>query len=186
MRITERTMRVIETARQWIKTISAIALSATLLTAALLVWTTRFNPFPAHTLYDYETEVQLALAALPGVIFAWFTYLALRRFSATLILAFIVAGILMATGLLVGAAVERLGNLTTLALMAFPLLAAVATKAANIASRKEWDTSVYRKFKESFEAALDARNFAELLLWTIAWAAGGFGVFLLIKAIEMW
>ena len=36
------------------------------------------------------------------------------------------------------------------------------------------------------EEALDAKNFAQLLLWTIAWAAGEFGVFLLIKTIEIW
>ena len=85
-----------------------------------------------------------------------------------MILARIEAGFLAATGLLIGTVVDMLGNLTTLALMAFPALAAVATNAANIASRKECDTSVYRKFKESFEEALDARNFAELLLSTIA------------------
>ena len=179
MRIMERAMKIIKTALQRAKVILVIALSAALLTAAFLVWTTR-------SLYDYETEVQLALAALPGVIFAWLIYLALRKFSATLIVAFIIAGILVATGILVGAVVERLGNLTTLALMAFPALAAVATKAANIASGKECDASVYRKFKESFDEALDAKNVAELLLWTIAWASGGFGVFFLVKAIEMW
>ena len=45
---------------------------------------------------------------------------------------------------------------------------------------------MYRIFKESFDEALDAKNVAELLLWTIAWASGGFGVFFLVKAIEMW
>ena len=71
-------------------------------------------------------------------------------------------------------------------IIALPLLAAVATKAANIASKKECDPGVCKKFKESLEAALDVKNFAELLLWTTAWASGGFGVFFLIKAIEMW
>ena len=70
MRIMERPMKIIKTALQRAKVILVIALSAALLTAAFLVWTTRFNLFPGHTLYDYETEVQLALAALPGVIFA--------------------------------------------------------------------------------------------------------------------
>ena len=70
--------------------------------------------------------------------------------------------------------------------MAFPALAAVATKAANIASGKECDVSVYRKFKESFDEALDAKNVAELLLWIIAWASGALGVFFMVKAIEMW
>ena len=126
------------------------------------------------------------MAALLGITAAGLTYLVLRKFFAALVLALIAAGILLATGLLAGAAVEKLGGLITLALMAFPALAAVATKAANIASGKECDASVIRKFKESFDEALDAKNVAELLLWTIAWASGGFGVFFLVKAIEMW
>ena len=69
-------------------------------------------------------------------------------------------------------------------LIALPLIAGVATKAANIASQKKSDTSIGKKFKESFEAALDVKNFVELFLWTIAWASGGFGVFFLIKSLS--
>ena len=163
-----------------------IGIASALITTAWLPWTTRISLFPGHLLYDYETEVQLAMAALFGVISAGVTYLVLRRFLATVIISLIAAGVLVTTGVLVGTATEKLGDLTTLALMSFPALAAVATKAANIASKKECDTGVYRKFKESFEAAVEGKNFAELLLWTIAWASGGFGVFFLIKAIEMW
>ena len=126
------------------------------------------------------------MAAFLSITAAGITYLVLRKFFATLVLALIAAGILLATGLLAGAAVEKLGGLATLELMALPALAAIATKAANIASGKECETGVYRKFKESFDEALDTKNVAELLLWTIAWASGGFGVFFLIKAIEMW
>ena len=86
---------------------------------------------------------------------------------------------------LFGAAEEKLGLETLVGLMALPLIAAVATKAANIASKKEGDTGVCKKFKESFEAALEVKNLAELFLWAIAWTAGGFGVFLLNKAIAM-
>ena len=97
------------------------------------------------------------MAALLAILPAGFAYLVLRKFFATLVLALIAAGILLATGLLAGAAVEKLGGPITLALMAFPALAAVATKAANIASKKECDASVYRKFKESFDEALERR-----------------------------
>ena len=71
---------------------------------------------------------------------------------------------------LFGAAEEKLGLETLVWLIALPLIAGVATKAANVASKKEGDTGVYKKFKESLDAALDVKNFAELLLWTIAWA----------------
>ena len=71
-------------------------------------------------------------------------------------------------------------------IIGFPLLAAVATKAANIASEKKGYTSIGKKFKDSFNEAMRDENMAELFLWTIAWASGGLGVFLLIKAIEMW
>ena len=129
-----------------------------LLTTAWLPWTSLISLYPGHLLYDREMEVQLYMAALLGITAAGLTYFVLRKFFATLVLA----------------------------LMAFPALAAVATKAANIASREECDASVYRKFKESFDEALDAKNVAELSLWTIAWASGGLGVFFLVKAIDMW
>ncbi len=154
----ERVIKVIKTAGRWTKAILAIGVATALLTAAWLVWTTRIYLFPVgHPLYGYETEVQLAMAALLAILPAGLAYFVLRKFFATLVLALIAAGILLVTGLLAGAAVEKLGGPITLALMAFPALAAVATKAANIASGKECDASVYRKFKESFDEALDQK-----------------------------
>ena len=81
---------------------------------------------------------------------------------------------------------DKLGPWTTVGLLAFPLLAAVATKAAKIASEKEGDTSIGSKFKDSFNDAMRAENVAELLLWFVAWVSGGLGIFLLSNAIEMW
>lgn len=85
-----------------------------------------------------------------------------------------------------GVAEERLGAATVVGIIAFPLLAAVATKAAKIASQKKGYTDEGKKFKDSFNEAMRGENLAELFLWTIAWASAGLGVFLLIKAIEMW
>ena len=101
-------------------------------------------------------------------------------------MALIVMGAVIAAAGVIVPVEEKLGAWTTAGLLAFPLLAAVATKAAKIASEKEEDTSIGGKFKDSFNNAMRAENIAELLLWTIAWASGGLGVFLLIKAIEMW
>ena len=131
--------------------------------------------------------MQLALAAFAGVCFATPIYLTTgRKFAAPTVIALIIMVAAAVLGILFGVAEERLETATIMGIIAFPLLAAVATKAANIASKKECDPNVYKKFRESFEAALDVKNFAELLLWTMAWASGGLGVFLLIKAIEMW
>ncbi len=94
--------------------------------------------------------------------------------------------VIAVSGVLVGIAEEKLGLATFLGLVSMPPLAAVATKAAKIASEKEDDTGIYNKCIDSFNAALTSENIAELILWTIAWASGGLGVFLLIKAIEMW
>ena len=127
------------------------------------------------------------MAAFFGVGFAMFVYLVTgQRFIATTIIAFIAMGATAALAVLFGVAEEKLGMVTVVGIISLPLLAAVATKAANIASQKKSDTTIYKKCKESFNEALSDENIAELFLWTIAWAAGGFGVFLLIKAIEMW
>ena len=159
-----------------------------MLTTGFLTLTTLIDYAPWSPLYKYQTEIQLALAAFAGVWPALLIYFVVtgRRFVATTVIAFIFMSATAIAAILFGVAEERLGLAALAGLIALPLIAAVATKAANIASKKECDTGVYKKFKESFEAALDVENFAELLLWTIAWASGGFGVFFLIKAIEMW
>ena len=87
---------------------------------------------------------------------------------------------------LFGIAEERLGTAIIMGIITFPLLAAVATKAAKIASEKKGYISIGKKFKDSLDEALRSENMAELFLWTIAWASGGLGVFLPIRAIEMW
>ena len=81
---------------------------------------------------------------------------------------------------------EVLGTATVVGITTLPLLAAVATKAANIASEKKGYTSIGKKFKDSFNEAMRDENMAELFLWTIAWASGVTVVFLLSKAIETW
>ena len=81
---------------------------------------------------------------------------------------------------------EMLGTVTVVGALTLPLLAAVATKAANIASEKKDYTSVGEKFEDSLDEAMRDENMAELLLWTIAWASGATMVFLLSKVIAMW
>ena len=187
MRIPERASNFSRTAWPWLKAILTTALASALLTIGFFLWTTRIQYNLWSALYKYQTEIQLALAAFAGVCFATLIYFAVtgRRFVATTVIAFILMSSTAIAAVLFGAAEEKLGLETLVWLIAFPLIAAVATKAANVASKKEGDTGVYKKLKESLGAALDVKNFAELLLWTIAWASGGFGVFFLIKAIEM-
>ena len=166
-----------------------IAIASVLLTIGFRLWTARYVvQIPGSVLYDYQSDIQEAVAAFVGICLATLIYFLVtgRRFVAATVIAFILMSATAITAVLFGAAEEKLGLETLMGLIALPLLAAVATKAANIASKKERDTGVYKKFKESFEAALDVKNFAELLLWTIAWTAGGFGVFFLSKAIAMW
>ena len=81
---------------------------------------------------------------------------------------------------------EVLGTATVVGIITLPLLAAVATKAANMASEKKGCISIGKKFKDSFNEAMRDENLAELFLWTIAWASGVTVVFLLGKTIEMW
>ena len=188
MRIPERASNFIRTAWPWLKALLTIALASMMLTAGFLPWTTLIRYDPWLALYEYQTEIQLALAAFAGVCAATLIYFlgTGQRFVATTVMAFIFMSVTAVLGVLFGVAEERLGKAIIMGIIAFPLLAAVATKAANIASKKEYDLSVYKKIKESFDAALDVKNFAELLLWTIAWASAGLGVFLLIKVIEIW
>ena len=80
---------------------------------------------------------------------------------------------------------DVLGTATVVGILTLPLLAAVATKAANIASQKKGYISVGKKFNDSLNEAMRDENMAELFLWTIAWASGVAMVFLLSKAIAI-
>ena len=74
-------------------------------------------------------------------------------------------GVLAVSTVFVGIAEEKLGLATLLGLVSLPPLAAVATKAAKIASEKGDDTtSIYKKCSDSFNAALTNENIAELIL----------------------
>ncbi len=130
----------------------------------------------------------MGLAAFAGVCPATAIYFGVteRSFVATTVIAFILMSVTGLSTVLFGVAEERLGAVTVVGIIAFPLLAAVATKAAKIASKKKECTNEGKKLKASFNEAMRVENLAELFLWTIAWAAGGCGVFLLVKAIEMW
>ena len=150
--------------------------------------TTLIDYAPWSPLYKYQTEIRLALAAFAGVWPAPLIYFAVtgQRFIATTVIAFMLMSTTAVLAVLFGVAEEKLGLETLVGLIALPLTAAVATKAANIASQKKGDTSIGKKFKDSFNEALLNENMAELFLWTVAWVSGGLGVFLLVKAIEMW
>ena len=187
MLIPERASTFCRAAWLWLRALLTIALASMMLLVGFLPWTTRIRYHPWSALYEYQGEIHLALAAFAGVCIAALIYFVVgHRFVATTVMAFIFMSATAALAALFGVAEERLGTATVMGMIGFPLLAAVATKAAKIASEKECDSSVYKKFKTSFEDALDVINVAELLLWTMAWASGGIGVFLLIKAIEIW
>lgn len=184
----QHTKNAIRTAWPWLKAALTIAISSTLLTIGFFPWTTRIQYAPWSPLYKYQTEMQLAFAILPGIIFATLLYFAAtgRRFIPTTVIALILMSATAIAAGLFRAAEAKVGLETLVGLIALPLTAAVATKAAKIASQKKGDTSIGKKFKDSFNEALLNENMAELCLWTVAWTAGGLGVFLLTKAIEMW
>ena len=172
-----------------LKGIVAIALAFVPLTIGFLLWTTQYVPLiPDSVLYDeYQAELQLVMAIILSLCLTIAIYFGVgKRFGATIVAAFFGMYVIMAFPILIEAAEEKLGWWRLLGLILSPPLAAVATKAANIASQKRRYTSIREKFKDSFYEALRHENRAELFLWTIAWAAGGFGIFLLSKAIEMW
>lgn len=184
----QHTKSAIRTAWPWLKATLTIAISGTLLTIGFFPWTTRIQYWPLYPLHDFPTEMQWALAIFAGIFFATLLYFAAtgRRFIPTTVIALILTSATAIAAVLFRAAEAKVGLETLVGLIALPLTAAVATKAANIASQKRDDTSVGKKFKDSFNEALLNENMAELFLWTVAWAAGGLGVFLLIKVIEMW
>lgn len=171
---------VSRTAWPWLKAILTIVLAGVMLMAGFLLWTTRYVP--------YQSEIQMVIAAFIGFAFAVLLFFGAtgRRFRATAVMALIIMGAVIAAAGVVVPLEEKFGRGTTVGLFAFPLLAAVTTKAANIASQKEGDSGIYKKGVESFNAALENENIAELVLWTMAWTSGGFGVFLLTKVIKMW
>lgn len=188
MRVPGRASNFIKTVRPWLKAVLSIAIAGALLTLGLFLWTARIHYDPWSPLYEYQTEIQIALAAFTGVLPATLIYFGVtgQRFIATTVIAFILMSATAIAALVFGVAEEKVGLETLAGLIAFPLTAAVATKAANIASQKKDDASIGKKFKDSFDEALRSENMAELFLWTVAWVSGGLGVFLLIKAIGMW
>ena len=159
VRIPEPASNFSRTAWPWLKAILTIALASALLTIGFLLWTTRIHYDPWSALYKYQTEIQLALAAFVGIVPATLIYFAVtgRRFVATTVIVFIFMSATAIAAVLFGVAEERLGAATIMGIIALPLLAAVATKAANVASKKECDPSVYKKSKESLEAALESK-----------------------------
>ena len=188
MQILERASNFSRAAWSWLKAPLTIALASAMLTAGYLPWVTEYIPQVPGSAYDYQLWVLVVTApflVIPPATLIYFVVTG-RRFVATTVIAFIVMGAVAIAAVLFGVAEERLGAATILGIMALPLTAAVATKAAKIASQKKGYTNEGKKFKDSFNEAMRVENLAELFLWTIAWAAGGFGVFLLVKAIEMW
>ena len=173
MRIPERASNFSRTAWPWLKAPLTIAIASVLLTVGFLLWTNRIHFAPWSPLYKYQTEIQLVFAVSAGVIFATLIYFGAtgRRFVATTIIAFILMGATAIAAVLVGVAEAKLGLGTLLGLIALPLTAAVATKAANIASQKAGDTRIHKKAVESIDAALSEEHLAELSLWTVAWAS---------------
>ena len=184
----QHTQNAIGTAWPWLKAALTIAISSTLLTIGFFPWITRIQYAPWSPLYKYQTEIQWAAAIFVGVFFATLLCFAAteRRFIPTTFIALILMSATAIAAVLFSTAEAKVGLETLLGIIALPIVAAVATKAANIASQKKGDTSIGKKFKDSFNEALLDKNMAELCLWTVAWAAGGLGVFLLVKAIEMW
>ena len=147
MRIPERASNFSRTAWPWLKAILTIATGAALLTIGLLLWTTRIHYDLSSPLYEYQTEIQLALAAFTGLLFATLIDFGATRqmFITTTVLAFILMSATAIAALLIGVAEEKLGLGTLAGLMALPLTAAVATKAANIASRKKGEPGQQRR-----------------------------------------
>ena len=189
MQPAKRAINAVKTAWSSRKGILAIALAFVPLTIGFLRWTTQYVPLlPDSVLYDdLRVELQLVMALIPSFFLAIAIYfLAGKRFGATIVTAFFGMYVIMAFPILIESAEEKLGWWRLLGLVLSPPLAAVATKAANIASRKRGYMGIRKKFADSFYEALRRENCAELCLWAIAWAAGGFGIFLLSKAIEMW
>lgn len=170
-----------------LKALLTIATATALLTAGFLPWTTLIHYDPWSELYKYQSEMQLTVATICGVGFAMAIYLTLagRRFVATTVIAFIFMSAVAVLAVLFRVGGEVLGSAAVVGILTLPLLAAVATKAANIASEKKDYISVGKKFNDSLNEAMRDENMAELFLWTIAWASGVTVVFLLSKAIAI-
>ena len=189
MQIRERASNFIRTARSWLKAILTIALAWVMLTAGFYPWTTQSVTLtPESALYGHQSAIQQGMAFLTGLVFATLLYFGGtgRRFGATTVLALIGMGaIIVAEGVVVPLE-EKLGPWNTVAIVVLPMIAAVATKAANISSQKRGYMSIRKKFENSLNEARRSENMAELFLWFIAWTAGVFAVLLLSEVIKMW
>ena len=139
MRTLERASNFGGAARPWLKALLTIALASAMLTVGYLPWVTQYIPQVPGSAYDYQLWVLVATApflVIPPAALIYFGVTG-RRFVATTVIAFIVMGAVAIAAVLFGVAEERFGAATVVGIIAFPLLAAVATKAANIASKKE-------------------------------------------------
>ena len=188
MQILERSSNVGRAVWSVLKAILAIALATAMLTAGFYPWTTQYVTLtPESALYGHQSAIQQGMAFLAGLVFAALLYFGgtVRRFDATTVLALIGMGAVIAAAGVIVPVEEKLGPWKTLGIVALPLLAAVATKAANIASQKRGYMSIRKKLEVSFNEARRRENVAELILWFIAWTAGVFAVLLLSEAIKM-
>ena len=168
----------------WLKAITTIAIAGTILSVGFIPWSDKYiilsSPIPG----GYQSMIQYAIAIILGDGLATTIYIITgRRSVITTVTAFVaMLGYWIVLALILGIG-ERVGASTAMALLACSVIATVATKAAKIASEKKDDKRVFEKGWESFNEALSDENVAELFLWTVAWAAGGVGVFVLSKTI---
>ena len=110
-----------------------------MLTAGYLPWVTQYIPQVLGSAYDYQLWVLVVTAPFLVIPLAVLIYFVVteRSFVATTVIAFILMSATAIAAVLFGVAEEKLGAATVVGIIAFPLLAAVATKAAKIASRKK-------------------------------------------------
>ena len=187
MRIPTRAKSTLRQATSWLKAIMTIAIAGAILSAGFLPWTAKYiilsSPIPS----EYQSMIRYAIALILGAGLAGIVYLAMGGKSVkTTVIAFVLMlGYWIILALIFGIE-ERVGESMAIALLAYPVIAAIATKAAKIASEKKGDKRVFAKAWESFNEAASDENMAELLLWTVAWTAGVIGVLVLSKIIEAW
>ena len=187
MRIPARAKSAFRKATPWLKAITTVAIAGAVLSAGFLPWTVEYiilsSPIPG----EYQSIIRYAIATILGVGLATTIYIITRcRSVITTVSAFVVMLGYWIVLVLITGIEERVGESMVIALLAYPVIAAVATKAAKIASEKKGDKRVFKKAWESFNEAVSDDNMAELFLWTVAWTAGVIGVFVLSKIIESW
>lgn len=187
MRIPAQAKSAVRKATPWLKAITTVAIAGAILSAGFFPWTAKYIILSSTIPGEYQSIIRYAIALTLGAGLAATVYLAIghRSVNTTVIAFVMMLGYWIVLALILGIE-ERVGASVAMALLACPVIAAVATKAAKIASEKKGDKRVLEKGWESFNEALSDENMAELFLWTVAWAAGGIGVFVLSKTIEAW